>query len=125
MKLRVRGETLRLRLTRSEVEALGAGQVVEERVPFPAGNTLVYQLRAADAYGSAMEQQGADVHIVVEVPSAVAAEWSGSEVVGLAGDDAISMGPLQVLIEKDFTCVTPREGEEELDTYPNPNVAAG
>ena len=104
MKLRVRGETLRLRLTRSEVEALGAGQVVEERVPFPAGNTLVYQLRTADAYGSAMEQQGADVHIVVEVPSTIAAEWSGSEVVGLAGDDAISMGPLQVLIEKDFTC---------------------
>ncbi|MBL9108770.1 MAG: hypothetical protein JNM74_05850, partial [Myxococcales bacterium] len=42
MKLRTRGRSIRLRLTRTEVARLAAGERVEERVPFGPGTALVY-----------------------------------------------------------------------------------
>ena len=52
MKLRIRGSSLRLRLTRSEVAEIGAGNAVEERVEFggePA-QQLVYALVPSDDF---------------------------------------------------------------------------
>ncbi len=45
MKLRIKGPTLRLRLTQGEIGALASEGLVEERVPFAAGVQLVYRLR--------------------------------------------------------------------------------
>ncbi|HCD26613.1 MAG TPA: hypothetical protein DER02_03775, partial [Gammaproteobacteria bacterium] len=45
VKLRLRGNTLRLRLTVGEVAALGAGDEVTEATLFPDGSTLRYRLR--------------------------------------------------------------------------------
>jgi hypothetical protein len=28
---------------------------------------------------------------------------------------------LQILVEKDFACLTPRKGEDDGDAFPNPN----
>ena len=125
MKLRLRGDTLRLRLTRGEVEQLGAGQSVEEQTQFPDGSHLTYRLVAGSSDQAGVVSANGSLVISVEVAAEAASQWAGSEQVGLHGDEPVQMGPLAVLIEKDFTCVTPRSGDEELDTYPNPNVAAG
>ena len=127
MKLRLRGNTLRLRLTVGEVAALGAGDEVTEATLFPDGSTLRYRLRAdgAEALASQHSQttaQGLVHEIVVQVPRGDAAIWSTSTVVGFAGEEPMVMGPLNVLIEKDFDCVVPRAGEESLGTFPNPNA---
>jgi hypothetical protein len=45
MKLRIKGASLRLRLTQAEMRALEERGVVEEEVPFAAGTRLVYRLR--------------------------------------------------------------------------------
>lgn len=125
MKLRLRGDTLRLRLTRSEVEQIGAGRSVEEQTRFPDGSSLTYRLVAGEQDQAGVASGDTGQVMTIEVAADAAARWAASEVVGLHGDEPVQIGPLTVLIEKDFTCVTPRAGEEELDTYPNPNVAAG
>jgi len=32
---------------------------------------------------------------------------------------------LALLIEKDFQCLAPRDGEQDLDTFPNPAAESG
>ena len=124
LKLRIRGNTVRLRLTRGEVESVGRGEVVEESTQFPDGSVLRYQMvpgRVQEASQSSNDQG----HVIsIEVPSAQASDWANNEEqVGLTGDEPFVVGPLEVLVEKDFSCVTPRAGEDTLDTFPNPNVA--
>ncbi len=123
MKLRIRGNTLRLRLTRSEVANIEAGSSVAEQTEFPDGTTLGYELHAGQRLHAGMLREGGLQLIRVEVPSEAARQWAASDEVGFTGDEPFTVGALEVLIEKDFTCIAPREGEEELDTYPNPNAA--
>src|SRR5579885_2720764 len=47
MKLRLQGNSLRLRLTRTEVERLRDTGLVEESVDFGAGAALTYRISAA------------------------------------------------------------------------------
>ena len=123
MKLRIRGNTLRLRLTRSEVDLIGQGEVVAEVTPFPDGSQLRYELVPGHAEEVSQTANDEGTTISVEVPKGRAATWAESDEVGFSGEDPFEVGALAVLIEKDFTCITPREGEEELDTFPNPNDA--
>ena len=45
MKLRIKGPSLRLRLTQGEIRALAEHGTVEEEVPFGPGVRLVYRLK--------------------------------------------------------------------------------
>ena len=122
MKMRIRGNTLRLRLTRGEVAEIEAGNGVSEQTHFPDGSILRYEMVPGQAQAAGMQRDG-DVQVIrIEVPRGAAAEWAAGDEVGLTGDGPFNVGPMAVLIEKDFTCITPRTGEEEADTYPNPNA---
>lgn len=125
MKLRLRADTLRLRLTRGEVDALGRGESVSETTPFPDGTSLRYELATAQQYSAQQLINEQGVCLRIEVPGGDASRWAQSEQVGFVDNEPLQLGPLQILIEKDFTCITPRDGEEELDTFPNPNALAG
>ena len=46
MKLRLQGNSVRLRLTRSEVERLRETGLVEESIEFDSGESLVYRLQS-------------------------------------------------------------------------------
>jgi len=122
VKLRVRGDTLRLRLTRGETEAIGRGEPVAETTRFPDGTSLRYELVPA-ATRAARQVAGVNgTRICIEIPRGDAAAWADSNEVGLTGDGPFRVGPLSVLVEKDFACLAPRAGEQELDTFPNPNA---
>ncbi len=123
MKLRLRADTLRLRLTRGEVEQIGQGQPVSEATHFPDGNVLSYALVPGERNGARLETSDTGQFVRIELDGHRARTWAGSDEVGFSGDTPFTVGALEVLIEKDFTCITPRDGEEELDTYPNPNVS--
>lgn len=122
MKLRLRANTLRLRLTRGEVDLLGQGQLVAEQTQFPDGSILKYVLVPANEFAASLVSTKHGQEIRIEVAATAAQSWASSDQVGLGGDEPLRAGPLEVLIEKDFTCITPREGDVELDTYPNPNA---
>ena len=126
MKLRIRDNTLRLRLTRSEVDRVGSGGSIEAETHFMGGSILRYTLSPAEQFGAVLNSEEAGSRIAIEVPTESAKRWAEDETrVCLSGDEPFSAGPLEVLIEKDFTCVTPRTGEEELDTFPNPSLNSG
>ena len=112
MKLRIRGNTLRLRLSRSEVDLVGQGKEVEESTSFPGGGKLQYVLRQTPSKTSVVKTNIGDQN--------KAKAWAKSEEVGLFGAEPLVLGPLKLLIEKDFACLNPREGSEDSDSYPNP-----
>jgi hypothetical protein len=121
MKLRIFGNSLRLRLSQSEVTALAASGKVEDRISFgkSAGQSLTYTLLTADVPNiSASFDNGA---IRVDVPRDLARNWAGSDEVSLKAEQPLDSGDsLKILIEKDFKCLTPRD-EDESDNFPNPN----
>ena len=118
----MRGDTLRLRLTRNEVDKIGQGDAVEELTQFPDGTVLRYVLNCGRTHDATQKISDDGTTILIEVPSSEAVAWATSDEVGLGGSGTFQVGPLQILIEKDFACITPREGEEDLDTYPNPST---
>tara|TARA_B100000614_G_scaffold28584_1_gene22195 strand:- start:1625 stop:2008 length:384 start_codon:yes stop_codon:yes gene_type:complete len=121
MKLRIRGNTLRLRLSRSEVDLVGQGKEVEESTSFPGGGKLQYVLRQSPAKTSVVKTNEGDKSCIkVIVDQNKAKEWAESEEVGLFGAEPLLLGTLELLIEKDFACLNPREGSEDSDSYPNP-----
>src|SRR3954468_24296806 len=105
MKLRIKGDSLRLRLTKGEVSQLAESGVVEERVRFGAGADLVYRLRrdAAARDISASFTQGV---VDVRLPDKSARDWASSNEVTLAGNQPLgSSDELRIVVEKDFACL--------------------
>lgn len=122
MKIRIQGNSIRLRLSQSEVEKLGKTGKVEEQIQF--GTTEAETLRYI-VESTGVREMGAtyaDNEIKVFVPSKLVAEWVSTDLVSL--DHEMSLGggnTLRILVEKDFKCLTPRSGEDESDNFPNPN----
>ncbi len=121
MKLRIKGNSIRLRLTRSEISEIGESGVVADQIDFGAGTTLSYSLRAdptTDTPRTTMDARG----IAVFVPAAQIARWVQDEtMVSIRADQAIGkQTPLSILVEKDFACLKPREGEDESDMFEHP-----
>lgn len=128
MKLRIKGNSLRLRLTRSEVARIGAGECVCETIEFGTGSdeSLTYSLATradADRISVGFQRN----RITVTLPADQAREWTATELVSLRGEqplarDAVSAASrrLAVLIEKDFSCVGGDPSEDQSDAYPNP-----
>lgn len=122
MKLRIRDNSVRLRLTRGEVDALRDNGVVEARTAFPGGREFRYEVESSPAIVSA----GAflsDGRITVRLPESEVHAWAGSEQVSISGEQQHNNGDtLVILVEKDFACLAPREGEDESDMFPHPQA---
>ena len=124
MKLRIKGNTIRLRLTRPEVEGLGASGVLEERTRFGDGAELVYRL-VVDASATTPGATFVGGVVAVTLPAAVAQRWARENVVGL--EHAVALrdgGELRILVEKDFACLdrSMAAGDDLPGAYPNPGV---
>ena len=129
MKLRIRENSIRLRLTRSEVERFLKKHFVEMNTHFGPHphQILTYRLE------SSLQVQNIEAtlnqhKITVRVPRPLGEDWACTEQVALQAEQKIgSQGSLKILIEKDFFCLKPRqhEHEDESDMYPNPSGAGG
>ncbi len=123
MKLRLRQNTVRIRLTQSEVERVGGGEEVRETVSF-AGRPLSYVLAPSDdAHAVHAAFDGSEVRVVA--PRALVTAWANSNEVGFTSD---ASEQIAVLVEKDFACLTGRDerhADDDADTYPHPAAAAG
>lgn len=117
MKLRILGNAIRLRLTVGEVAAIARGEPVEE-VTALGERRFAYSLTPVE--GGVIDATFDGDVIRVTAPRAEALGWAGSDQVSLRG----AAGPVSILIEKDFDCLEPRAGDEDLDTFPNPARAA-
>ena len=117
MKIRFKGNSIRLRLTQSEVKKWAADGVIKEVTSFGNKNSLGYQLMMSEK--SQISASFNDDIISIDIPFTIAQEWCVSEQISMESSIA-NDGTLNILIEKDFVCLTPREGEDESDMYPNP-----
>jgi hypothetical protein len=122
MKLRVKNNSVRLRLTQSEVARLAETGIVEEAIEFgiEPSHRLIYRLKVA----SDAERLSAGFEnnrITIFVPKQQAEEWIETSQVGIKAEQNIGEGKtLRLLIEKDFACLEQREGEDERDAFPHP-----
>jgi hypothetical protein len=124
MKLRIKGASLRLRLTQGEIRTLADQGTVEERVPFGVGVALVYRLRKDAAAREINASYAANV-VEIRVPERLASHWCSSQEVTLAQAQAVPEGSLQITLEKDFACLAPRADEDESDNFPHPLKDSG
>lgn len=121
MKIRMLGNSIRLRLSKTEVEQLAVQGVVKELVVFgdSSENDFSYLLKTHN--DSAPKAILENCSIVVLLPLDLVADWANTDKVSLEyfvenGTD----NKLKLLVEKDFKCLTDRPGEDESDLFTNP-----
>ena len=125
MKLRIKGNSLRLRVSRSEVQRLVEVGRVEETIHLGRDHAarLTYALEHADIPQEITVRYKAQ-EVIVVISSESARRWADSpEEVGLYGRHDVYNGELTVSVEKDFACLDGTIAENE-DTFPNPNSGA-
>lgn len=116
MKLRIKGDSIRLRLTRGEVRGLLDGGRVEEATHFPGGRTFRYVLSAPASAAAPSASFDADT-LTIALPPATARQWGESEELGIRATLPLGGEGLAILIEKDFPCPTARPGEDDSDAF--------
>ena len=122
MKIRIYDDSIRLRLDRAEVDAIGAGEVVECATRFTQGNQFTYRLSAQGEQTVASFKDGC---IDVCLARAAATHWAHTETqVSIVAEEPLDGGVLKLLIEKDFECLDPREGEDQTNRFKNPKASA-
>lgn len=122
MKLRIRDDSIRLRLTRSEVDTLRDTGIVSASTGFPDGRLFSYSAQSSPASVTPAASYTAD-GMTVSLPESLVLSWAASEQVSMEGEQALDEGRvLKILVEKDFACLAPREGEDESDMFPHPDA---
>lgn len=111
MKLRIKGNSVRLRLTQSEVAEFAETGKVEARTEFGGESSLVYSIES-ESGAENVTARFENGRLSVSVPPTIAESWAQSEENGIGGEQDLSAGKtLRILIEKDLPCRTPRAGE--------------
>ena len=125
MKLRIKGNSLRLRLLRGEVEEFSKNGRINETIQFGRSpeTRLIYALEARrEAREIIAEFAGNQITVVI--PEKIAGNWVESEQITLQAEQAIeSNAPenvLKLLIEKDFVCLERKNDPDNADAFPHP-----
>jgi hypothetical protein len=119
MKLRIQGNSLRLRLSQSEVSQFSKTGFVEDSVQFAPGVSFAYTLESSSSIPAprASFQNG---WLKFQVPAAVGMEWFTTDRVSISADQPLESGKLlSILIEKDFQCLH-ADVTRDPDAFPNP-----
>ncbi len=123
MKLRIRGNSIRLRLGQSEVAQLVEAARVSASIRFSAfpESHLSYTVVTSPTEKE-ITARLADSEIKITVPDGLAQGWAHSEQVGLKHVQQIDGEVnLLILIEKDFRSLEPRPDEDQSDSFKNPS----
>jgi hypothetical protein len=118
MKLRISGNSLRIRVTRSELEALRGAGSVEEQLTLSPEVALRYRLELTDS--GPLRAELTDNCLTLDLPAASADSWFAETSVSVEGSQPVGSANVQLLVEKDFQCLVPREGEDQTDYFANP-----
>lgn len=105
MKVRWTNESLRLRITPSELSALERGETVVERVALPGGGWAARLVPGA----ASLDVRWSSDAIVIGIPDADVTALMEPEREGVYAHD----GQVRLLIEKDYPCAHPHSREAE------------
>lgn len=120
MKIRIKGNSVRFRLSKTEVEQFGKDGHVEEQTQL-ASAVLTYKLERTEA--KEMSADLANNTITLYLPTPLAKQWVETEKVGFDANMKLTDGnELYLLLEKDFQCLD-NSIEDQSDNYENPLAA--
>jgi hypothetical protein len=122
MKLRIKGNSMRLRVSPSEMKRLLSAGRIEEVIHFgPAPDArLTYALEQAPSEDEmTVRYRPQEVTVILSAGNARA--WAEGDEVGIYGSFNVGNGQLELVVEKDFACLDKKDGNE--DTFPNPKGA--
>jgi len=114
MKIRIKGNSLRYRLTKSDVNTVLKDGRLEEQTEF-GHQTFAYALQTTTDYD--LSAAFKDNRITLFVPHTMIDQLANTDEVGFENEQ----GKLFLLVEKDFTCLD-NVAEDQSDNYPNPLV---
>ncbi|AZQ60582.1 hypothetical protein EJ994_10640 [Maribacter sp. MJ134] len=120
MKIRIRGNSIRYRLTKSEVETFCATGRYEESTNF--GNSVfTYVLEAKEAT-AVLDAEFKDNTITLFMSKEMSVGWYASNEIGFRHTSVrADNSELSLLVEKDFVCMD-ETIEDQSDNYPNPKA---
>jgi hypothetical protein len=121
VKIRIKDNSIRLRLSRGEVDTMRDNGVVTATTGFPGGRQFSYSLESSPASVNPAAFYS-DNEITVRLPETIVLAWATTEQVSVAGEQVLDDGEkLTILVEKDFACLAPRDGEDESDMFVHPD----
>ncbi|MFT4761116.1 MAG: hypothetical protein ACI9XO_000918 [Paraglaciecola sp.] len=123
MKIRIKGNSIRFRLSQSDIELFNKEGIIKEETNFGNGQAqFLYALvNQEDAEKMTAAFQNNEIRVLV--PEDMATNWTATDLVGLSAQMPLeNEESLSILIEKDFKCLTVRAGEDEGDNFPNPHT---
>ena len=115
MKIRIKGNSVRFRLTQSEVKQLCEQGNVNESTSF--GDTKFHYAVKIDAEKNHMTAEFKNQNITLFLPKKLGKGWYENDKVGFEH----RQNDLYLLLEKDFTCLD-NTMEDQSDNYPNPKL---
>ena len=112
MKIRIKGNSLRYRLNKSDINNFAENGYLEEHTSFGM-QKLVYALQKNT--DNNLSAQFEDNKITLYMPNQLVNEWHLTDIVGFENRH----NGLYLLVEKDFKCLD-NVAEDQSDNYPNP-----
>lgn len=125
MKLRLRENSIRLRLLQSEIRRLRETGKVSEKIVFGANpaETLVYSLLVSSQTKKIYARMSAN-QIEVFLPQTIAENWIDTEEISLHQTQKIGDSvELKILVEKDFICADRPSDADNFDAFSPPKTA--
>ncbi|WP_339793241.1 hypothetical protein [uncultured Imperialibacter sp.] len=121
MKLRTRGNSIRLRLEQHEIKNLVTQGAITESIAFAPNQSFKYTLAASTNGEFVGKYQNGEIRI--EIPLSLAKSWSESEEEGIYQTlNANTDFEIKLAVEKDFQCLHKRPEEDETGLFPNPRA---
>jgi hypothetical protein len=124
MKLRLRGNSIRVRLDRRDIDRLTEHGRVDDAVCFGPGRTFSYAVEVGPAPRGRPTVHYTEGYLTLRIDPGDAEEWRAGDRVGFDHNQSVDGGAVRVLLEKDFACVDRPSEQEEDNAYafPNPSV---
>ncbi len=114
MKIRIKDNSIRFRLTQSEVSELGKNGSISSFTEF-VDRPFIYAIEKTN--DTTLSAVFIENRIVMKMPEAMVEELVSTDTVGFDGQ----VGAVKLLVEKDFVCID-NTLEDQSDNYPNPNL---
>lgn len=119
MKIRIKGNSVRFRLVKKDVETISTNGYVEEATNF--GATVFKYALKKDNVSKELSASYTDNTITVNIPASFLEGWATNDIITFKGNMPIGNGEmLSILVEKDFVCLDHTD-EDQSDNYANPN----
>jgi hypothetical protein len=124
MKLRLKGNSIRVRLDCRDMERLIDEGRVDDAVRFGPGLAFSYAVEMGPAPRGRPRASYATGRLLIRIDPEDAEDWLAGDRVGFDHLQDVEGGVVRVLLEKDFACIDRPLGEEADDAYAFPNPSA-